>query len=259
MRNNRPYLTALAAIVLVAGSAIAQSSSGNGKWFVPKPAADTSTAQNTSGPRASRATQQSSDETPAQVQVGLPPLPGLPQIDRGASPPAAVIGVLDVTGVLRSSVAYQAVQKEMQGRQNSLNSDAQKEQARWREMNQTLTDQQKNETADQYATKQKQLQDTISDAEKQFKARDQLNQDAANYASEQIQAVLNEIVQQVADSRGINMVLYQTDVVPLAPGFDISAQVATELNQILPSVLLPPEGADVAAFARAHQAKAPSK
>ena len=269
MRNISLSAAAFAAIVpmlaAIAGISPAHAQSSSSKWFVPK-AADTPAPANNSGPRANRAPPaqeqaQASAAAPAgQIQVGLPPLPSLPQIARGSTPPAAVIGVLDVSGVLRSSAAYVAVQKEMAVRQDKLNSDAQQEQAVWREMNQTLTDQQKTISADQYAEKQKELQDRIAAKEKEFKARDQLNQDAANYAYEQIQQVLNSIVQQVAESRSMNLVLFQSQEVVLnAPEFDISQQVAAELNQVLPTVLVPPDGADVATFARAHEAKAGGK
>lgn len=230
--------------------AVAQSSGA--QWFVPKTAAPAAT----SAPARTAAPAAAAAPATAQVQISLPAMPALPQLPQGSSPPAAVIGVLDLTGVLRSSTAYQAVQKEMTDRQNKLNSDAQTEQAAWREQNQEITDQQKTLTADQLSAKQAALQDRISNAEKLFKARDQRNQDAANYAYEQINQVLNNIVAQVAQSRGMNLVLSQTSVILNVREFDISTQVAAELNQVLSSVQVPPDGADVAEFARAHQAKA---
>jgi Skp family chaperone for outer membrane proteins len=253
VRNIRFDLAAAAALMIACSAvvpALAQS-----QWFVPKTASEP--VAPAPGPRASKAAAARAPVAGAPAaQVGLPALPALPQIERGATPPAAVIGVLDVSGVLRSSSAYQAVQKEMAARKAALDADAQKEQSVWREMNQALTDQQKTLPADQLAAKQKALQDRVNDATKQFQTRDQHNQDAANYAFAQIQQVLTSILNQVAESHGMNMVLYQNQVVLSVREFDISVQVAQELNQVLPSVLIPPDGADVAAFARAHEVKA---
>ena len=248
MRKIRLELAVIAAVMIATAPAIAQTSS-NSKWFVPK------TASQTAPPPAAPKAAPAPAAAASTDQVGLPALPALPQIAPGTTPPAAVIGVLDISGVLRSSTAYQTVQKVMQTRQDKLTADAQQEQAKWREMNQQITDQQKTLTAEAFAAKQAALQDEISNVEKEYKARDQRNQDAANYAYAEINQVLQSIVGQVAQSRNMNMILSQTQVVLNIGEFNISAQVAAELNQVLPSVLIPPDGADVASFARAHEVK----
>jgi len=247
VRNTSLKLAAIAALSIVAAAAIAQTSSGT-KWFVPKTAATPAAAP---APVAAPAQQQAAAET---TQVGLPPLPAPPQVAPGASPPAAVIGVFDLNGVIRSSTAYLAVQNEMRTREARLNADAQKAQTEWAELKQNLVDQQKTLTADQFAARNAQITDRIAKDEANFKARDQRIQDAATYADDQIEQELNTIVGQVAQSHGMNIVLFQTAVVLNVREFDISAQVAQELNQVLPSVLVPPDGADVTAFARAHEA-----
>jgi Skp family chaperone for outer membrane proteins len=249
MRNFRLELAATAALMITATPAFAQSASSGAKWFVPK-AAVASTAEPVT---AKAAPAQAAAST---VQPGLPPMPALPQIPTVDAPPAAVVGVIDISGVVRSSTAYQAEQKDLQARKAKLDADAQAEQAKWREINQQITDDQKTKPADQVAAEQKQLQDRVSAAQKDFTARGQRMQDAANYADAQIQQVLGQITSQVARSHNMNLVIYQTQVVLSIRAFDISAEVAQELNHVLPSVLIPPDGADVAAFAVAHQAKA---
>jgi len=248
VRNTSLKLAAIAALT-ISGAAVAQTPSST-KWFVPKTAAaPAAPAPAAAAPSAAAATADNS-------QVGLPPLPAPPQITPGASPPAAVIGVFDLNGVIRSSTAYLAVQNEMRAREAKLNADAQKAQSEWAAMKQNLVDQQKSLSADQFAARNAQITDRIARDEAIFKARDQQIQDAATYSDDQIEQELNAIVGQVAQSHGMNIVLLQTAVVLNVREFDISAQVAQELNQVLPSVLIPPDGADVTQFARAHEARA---
>jgi len=249
VHNTRLLLAAIAAAMISATPVLAQTASSP-KWFVPKTAAAPSgTAAPVQGRQAAAPAAQTS-------QIGLPPLPNLPQVPQGTSPPAAVIGVLDVEGVVRSSTAYVAVQNEMRAREAKLQADAQAAQSVYADMKQKLLDQQKTLTANELSQRNAAISERIANDEATFKARDQRIQDAGNYSVAQIQEVLQRIVQQVAQSHNMNIVLYQTAVVLGDPGFNISAQVAQELNQVLPTVLVPPDGADVAAFARAHQARA---
>ena len=49
-------------------------------------------------------------------------------------------------------------------------------------------------------------------------------------------------MQEVAASRGMNLVLQRQAVAVNLPEFDLTAQVASVLNKALPSVVIPPEG-----------------
>jgi Skp family chaperone for outer membrane proteins len=192
--------------------------------------------------------EQQAEEPPPPLQVQLPPSPPLPPLDKGQPPPAAVMGVLDVPSVLHGSTAYQQVEKAIGARRQKLNEDAQAEQTAWRDLQQQLAQQRTSLTPEQIRTKEKELQDRITEAQRKFRDRNRIIQEAGQYSLAQIDRALNQVVQQVALGRGMNLVLHRAQVALNMPDFDISDQVASQLNKMLPSVIIPPDGVSVSAL-----------
>ncbi len=181
-------------------------------------------------------------EPPAQLNVQLPPPPDLPPLPKGEAPPVAVIGVMGVPEVMRASAAAQQVEKTIGERRAKLNEDAQKEQAVWREMQQSLANDRAKLSSEQVRTRERELQERITNAQRQFRERNRIIQEAAQYALAQIERTLIAVIRQVAEARGMNLVLHRAQVALNVNQFDITDQVAEQLNKILPSVLIPPDG-----------------
>jgi Skp family chaperone for outer membrane proteins len=196
-------------------------------------------------------------EAPPQLNVELPPPPELPPLAKGEAPPVAVIGVMGVPEVMRASAAAQQVEKVIGERRNKLNEDAQKEQAVWRDMQQSLANDRPKLSAEQIRTRERQLQERITDAQRQFRERNRIIQEAAQYALAQIERTLIAVIRQVAEARGMNLVLHRAQVALNVNQFDITDQVAEQLNKILPSVVIPPDGVSPSAMAQNGKA-APS-
>lgn len=257
-----PALAPLAAALLVPallapGPARAQQGQGPG-WFVP-PGAGAGGGQAQPAPRpAAPRPQPQTRPTPAvpampapgpgaeagepEVQIQLPPVPDLPALPRGAAPPASVIGVLGVPDIMRVSTAAQQVERTIGERRDKLNQDAQKEQVAWREMQQALANQRSGLNAEQVRAKERELQERITNAQRQFRDRNRIIQEAAQYGLAQIERTLIAVIRQVAESRGMNLVLHRQQVALNINEFDITEQVAEQMNKILPSVNVPPDG-----------------
>jgi Skp family chaperone for outer membrane proteins len=242
---------ALLCIVALPSSAPAQQQGGQ-DYFMPnqRPAQ----SQRPAAPRAAQSSQpvqapgvqpgaapmMVEDQVPPNIPV--PPIPDLPALPRGPSPPAAVIGVIGVPDVMRASTAAQQVDKVISERREKLNADAQKEQAAWREMQQQLANERAKLSPEQIRAKEHDLQDRITNAQRTFRDRTRIVQEAAQFAINQIQSSLIGVVRQVAESRGMNIILHRTQVALNANEFDITQQVTEQLNKILPAVNIPPEG-----------------
>jgi Skp family chaperone for outer membrane proteins len=177
-----------------------------------------------------------------QLQVELPPAPVVPSLPRGPSPPALVVGLISVPDVMHASTAAQAIEKAIGERRQKLNEDAQKEQASWRDLQQQLAGQRGSITPEQIRTKERELQERISTAQRKFRDRNRIIQEALQYSLAQIERTLAGVLQQVAASRGMNMVLHRAQVALNIPDFDVSQEVAEQLNRILPAVVIPPDG-----------------
>ena len=195
--------------------------------------------------------EQDAGEPPPRVE--LPPVPDLPALPRANAPPAAVVGVISVPDIMRISTAAQQVDKALGERRDRLNSDVQKEQMAWRDAGQQLQSQRGNLNAEQIRSRERELQERITTATKAFRDRNRWVQEAAQLSYAQIENELIAVIRQVSESRGMNLVLHRSQVALNANEFDISSQVADQLNKLLPSVTVPPDGSSPLAALAAQQ------
>lgn len=225
------YRVVLAASLFLglAPAALAQSNPG---YFIPP--------THNSEPAVSSAPK-THVSTPSQATpVKAPPIPQLPALPKAAPPPVAVIGVLSVPEVLQKSTAAQGVQTVIQQRQADLGKDAQAarakiqaEQAQIEATRSTLTD-------SALEAKEQALRAEIASTQKKFAERNQAIQNSGQAALGQIESELIGIIRQEAEAHGMNLVLHREQVALNVSAFDITAEVAAQLNKLMPSVTVPP-------------------
>jgi Skp family chaperone for outer membrane proteins len=253
---------ALALIVLVHPHAVLAQNQQNPGWFVPNqsrpapsPARPAAAAQ---APAPSEAvgvpeTVSPSEEPGAapqpQIQVQLPPPPEIPAIPKGPPTPAAIIGIVSIPDALRVSTAYQAADKVFNERHKKLDEDAQKEQGALRDLGQQLATDRAKLTPEQIRQRERELQDRIADSRRKFGDRNRVIQESGQYVMAQINRTMEQVVQQVALARGINVVLNRAQVLGTTADFDLTPQVVEVLNKVLPSVIIPPDGVSPVAMA----------
>jgi Skp family chaperone for outer membrane proteins len=239
-----------AAMLMIFSQSQAQAQ-GNGKdWFIPHPAAPAAPHRPANPASASPAitpptetpAPQASAVPPENLNVQLPPAPPVPDVPHGTLPPATVVGVLSVPDVLRASLAYQTADKVIAERRQKLTQDAEKEQARLQTLGQQLATERSKLSPEQIRAKEKALQDQFAQSRRTFTERNRIIQEQGQYALLQIQRTLSEVVQKVAASRGMNLVLQRAEVAVNLPEFDITPQVTEVLNRALPTVVIPAEG-----------------
>ena len=177
-----------------------------------------------------------------QVQVQLPPPPEVPPVPKGPTPPAAIVGVISVADVMRASTAFQQADKEFVGRRQKLNEDAQKEQVALRDLGQALANERAKLTPEQIRVREKELQDRITESRRVFGERNRIIQEASQYVMAQIDRAVELVTQQVAISRGINLVLNRAQILGATNEFDMTPAVVEDLNKVMASVVIPPDG-----------------
>ncbi len=179
---------------------------------------------------------------PQQVEVQLPPPPDVPPLPKGPTPPAAIVGVLSVADVMRASTAFQQADKEFIARRQKLNEDAQKEQVALRDLGQALGNERSKLSPEQIRTREKELQDRIAESRRVFGERNRIIQEASQYVMAQIDRAVEMVTQQVAISRGINLVLNRAQILGVTNEFDMTPAVVEDLNKVLSTVVIPPDG-----------------
>lgn len=221
----RHLLAGLPLLVLLApGSAPAQQQGQ--EWFIP--------GQGQQRP-AQGAQQPAQQRPPAQAQQAQRPA-------AGQRPPAPVLAMVDVPEVNRLSAAFNQVREEIERRRARLNEDLQREQGRWREEQQALAAARATLPPETLRERERALQDRISDAQRIFRDRNRALEAAGQFGLQQIEQALGAVITQVAQSRGVNFVVPRQLVIFNEPGFDITDEVAAQLNRVLRTVNLPPEG-----------------
>ena len=177
-----------------------------------------------------------------QVQVQLPPPPEVGPVPKGPTPPAAIVGVLSVADVMRASSAFQQADKEFVARRQKLNEDAQKEQVALRDLGQGLANERAKLSPEQIRNREKELQDRIAESRRVFGERNRIIQEASQYVMAQIDRAVEMVTQQVAISRGINLVLNRAQILGVTNEFDMTPAVVDDLNKVLAAVVIPPDG-----------------
>jgi Skp family chaperone for outer membrane proteins len=243
--NSRVSLVgALAALAIAAHPpvAAAQTAPQNPGWFVPgtpHPAAATRAAAPAPAPAD---TVPGTEAAPQQIHVDLPPPPKVPPIPKGPPTPAAIVGIISTPELLRASTAYQQAIKELNDRRKKLNDDAQHEAVTLREQHAALESAQSKLTPEQRHQRELAEQTRSDQFRRRYTERARIIQEQAQYAEAQIDRTLNQIIAEVAQSRGINIVLNSAQLGYATPEFDLTPEVAEFLNKALPSVVIPPDG-----------------
>jgi Skp family chaperone for outer membrane proteins len=235
------------AVLAVSSYAHAQSSPG---YFMP-PSAPTAPApvqhaapqpqpQPQAVPSDSGAANAAAPSDQQQAQQSLPPIPQLPSLPKEPPPPAPVIGVLSVPEVMQKSTAAQGVQQIIHDRQAALGNEAQQARATIEAKQAQIVAQRSKLTDAQLEAKEKTLEDQVAATQKDFEQRNQAIQNSGQAALGVIESELIAVIRQVAEAHGMNLVLHREQVALNVNAFDITDEVASQLNKLLPSVPVPP-------------------
>ncbi len=270
MRLNT-ILFAASALTMAASGALAQSSGGPG-YFIPHPKAAARALPRQQAMPQQMPQQMQPDQLPpdqmAQDQNGqapgtiavqqpkMPPIPNLPALPKSKGPPAAVMGVLAVSQVMQESTAAQGVEEIIQARRQDLAKQAQVESAKVQNEQKTINAEKTKLSKATLASRENALQQEYETAQITFHNRNIAIQISARTALAKIEATLIAVIRQVSQSHGMNLVLHRSQVALNVNEFDISKEVAAQLNKILPSVAVPPSVVPKAALPKAALPKA---
>jgi Skp family chaperone for outer membrane proteins len=121
-----------------------------------------------------------------------------------------------------------------------LAADAEKARARIQAEQQAIAAQRSKLTDAQLEAKEQALQNEVAKTQTEFQARNQAIQNSGQAALGQIEATLIAVIRQEAQARGMNLILHREQVALNVNAFDITSDVAAQLNKLLPSVTVPP-------------------
>ena len=245
MSSGRALRLFAAASVLagLALPALAQQS-GQQQWFVPgqgggggaqqpRPAQPAQAQPRPATPPAA---------TPAPAAEAPPPIamPQLPPIAPSPPPPAPIVGVLDVEQIRARWTPYAALDNAIRARVNRLRQDEQRERQALDEATRAFVAQRAQMNQDQQRARQREIENKAAELSRQFGERQREVQNLAQNA-ESLDQIFRLVVSQVAQARGLNLILRSNLVVLNLPALDVTNDVVAQLQLIPVQVQIPPD------------------
>jgi Skp family chaperone for outer membrane proteins len=226
-------------LFVAAGLGVGLAPAAMAQGAAPVPHMVTTPAGNEDDPAAGGA------PAPAPI-LPQPPVPTFGALPAGPRPPQPVVGLFDPDEIMRQSVAVQQVEQEMSARREALIHDVRAEEAQI----QTLRQRMLNAPRDQAEIQQRALQQRVAADQRKFGNRNRILQEDIQIALNQVQREVEQVLATVAKSRGLTVVMQANSTVLHGPQIDISDQVASRVNAILPHVYLPAANEDPEVIAK---------
>ncbi|HWK47878.1 MAG TPA: OmpH family outer membrane protein [Stellaceae bacterium] len=185
-------------------------------------------------------------QQPAAAPAAADPAPGAaqtPAAPQPAAPPAAsaplmapVIIVVDVEGIMTVSKAAKAIDSQIEAQRQIFQKDVAKREGDLHNAEQDLAKQQSVLAADIFDQRRKDFQQRVAEFQRDVAGKRRSLEVSFNDARGKVQAVLFDIVKQIASESGANMVLPKSQVVLFANSMDKSEEALRRLDQKMPTV-----------------------
>jgi Skp family chaperone for outer membrane proteins len=153
--------------------------------------------------------------------------------------PPAVAAVVDHQRILRDSKAAKSIQQQIEVRRKLYLDQLAKEEQRLNEVGKDLARQRGVLEAEAFAAKRKEYEEAVQALQRASNERRRQLDEALGAANAQVRQALKEIVDELAETRGFNLVLPASAVLLYSPRIDITDEVMARLDRKLPSVKVP--------------------
>lgn len=153
--------------------------------------------------------------------------------------PPAVAAVVDHQRILRDSKAAKSIQQQIEVRRKLYLDQLAKEEQRLNEVGKDLARQRGVLAAEAFAAKRKEYEEAVQALQRASNERRRQLDEALGAANAQVRQALKEIVDELAETRGFNLVLPASAVLLYSPKIDITDEVMARLDRKLPSVKVP--------------------
>ncbi|WP_448187395.1 OmpH family outer membrane protein [Azospirillum sp. sgz301742] len=180
----------------------------------------------------------------AQQKPAAQPAPAAPApvaVQQPAAKPgeplkAPLVAVVDVQRIMQDSTASKGIQKAIESQRDSYQKEIQTLEDKLQTAENELRKQQTVLAPDAFAAKRRDFEKQVADVQRTVQARKRTLDTAFNDAMSHVQKTMLEIVQDIADERGANVVIPRNLLVLFASNLDVTEPVLERLNKQLPTV-----------------------
>jgi outer membrane protein len=170
------------------------------------------------------------------VVVGIA---GLSPAARAQQLPTTVAAVIDYQRILKDAAAAKSIREQIETRRKAYQDEINKEEQRLREADQSFAKQRSLLTPEALAEKRRDFEKEVVDVQRLVQERRRALDRSSAIALNEVKKALIEIVTQIAEERGFNVVLAASEVLFFASEIDITGEVLAKLDGQLPEVEVP--------------------
>lgn len=181
----------------------------------------------------------------AAVMLSVVAVAGAGTAHAGAAQAATAdlpIAVVDVQGIMRAAKAAKTIHDQIEGRRETYQEQVSAEEKRLRQAEQDLAQQRAVLAPDVYQQKVRDFQSQVADVQRKVQMRKRQLDEAFAGAMNEVRQALVSVVADIAEKRGIKLVLFKSQIVIAEKSLDVSDETLQRLDEKLPTVQvkLPP-------------------
>jgi outer membrane protein len=153
--------------------------------------------------------------------------------------PPAVAAVIDYQRILREARAARTVRDQVEGRRQLYQEEIAKEEQRLHEVDKDLASQRNALDPEAFDTKRQTFERDVAAVQRMAQERRRQLDQVAAVALGEVRAAMIEVVGELAQSRGFNLVLPSSGLLLFSPEIDLTEEVLLRLDQKLPNIKVP--------------------
>jgi outer membrane protein len=146
------------------------------------------------------------------------------------------IAILDMERILRESKAAKNLREEIDKQRQAHQTTLREQENALRAADEELARQRAVLSAEAFATKRKELQEQAMNLQQEFLSRQKEMEELFGRGIGQVREALAEVAKDIADERGINLILLKATIVLASRDLDITEEALQRLDERLPSV-----------------------
>ena len=157
--------------------------------------------------------------------------------------PSATAAVIDYQRVMREAQAAESIRVQIEARRLRYQSEIALEEQRLVEADRELARQRSILSTEAFNERRKTFEEDVAEVQRMLQTRRQQLDDVAAMAMSEVREAVIQVVGELAEQRGFNLVLPSANVLLFSPQIDITDEVLDQLDRNLPDVRVPERAA----------------
>lgn len=153
--------------------------------------------------------------------------------------PPAVAAVIDYQRILREAKAAQAIRDQVESRRKLYQDEIAKQEQRLHEADKELARQRSILSAEAFSERRRAFEGEVAGVQRMAQERRRELDQAAAAALNNVRTAMIEVVGELAEARGFNLVLPTSGLLLFSPAIDLTNETLAQLDRKLPNVKVP--------------------